>query len=74
VDLLIFDAYAPEYDGWSVLQAAKVELPARYCLALVGSPHQIADVLAAGADGALLTGFSAAEFLQKLTELFPQEE
>ncbi len=66
VDLLVFDAYAPSDFHWSLLGAARTGLAAAHCVALVSSPHQVADARAAGADWVLVTGFEAVRFLEVL--------
>lgn len=69
VDLLIFDACAPNGVRWSLLGAARAEMDAMHCIALVNSPQQMAQARAGGADYVLLKGFSTAQFLDALRAL-----
>jgi hypothetical protein len=64
IDLLIFDAHAPNFDNWAELWDIKARAPQACCLALVSAPRQMALARAAGADRVLLTGFSTPEFFK----------
>jgi len=64
IDLLIFDAHAPNFDNWAELWDIKARAPQACCLALLSAPRQMALAQAAGADRVLLTGFSTPEFFK----------
>jgi len=68
-DLVVLDASLPGASGIELLQALRRRIPGTRCILMVGSPSQMAEAVAAGADRVLLVGFSAAEFFQILEEL-----
>ncbi len=65
-DLVVLDASPPGAGSRDLLQALWSRLPDARCILLVGSPSQMVEASAAGADRVLLVGFSAAEFFQTL--------
>jgi DNA-binding NarL/FixJ family response regulator len=68
-DLVVLDASLPGVSSEALLQELRSRLPGTRCILLVGSPSQMAEAVAAGADRVLLVGFSAAEFFQILKEI-----
>ena len=69
IDLLIFDARAPNFDNWAELRDIKARAPHACCLTLVSAPRQMVLARASGADRVLLTGFSTPEFFKMLRNL-----
>lgn len=72
--LVVLEAGLPDGEAWTTLQQLKANRPQTRCIMLVDNSTQQQMAREAGADGVLLSGFSAAHLFTTLEKLLPYPE